>query len=230
MWSENINMTKTPDIGIQYFFTGLPINELITLPLIAAAEAQARMAEVQVQSLLRNCFTLNSDGVYEPILLKMSITRGVLEPGSHPDPRADLIQVTTDFYLPLITIFPFSSLGVEVVNIDFELDVTAQYSTQINPSQADNSNQSNNRNTSNKNRIKLADKDVSSIQMLGQIAPKNKVVSKTDSSEVTVESTRQNAAFSFNITAGPLPLTKGLLSIIDLYTNAITPIDMPEQN
>lgn len=38
------------------------------------------------------------------------------------------------------------------------------------------------------------------------------------------------AAYSIEVTASPMSLTKGLLSLIELYTNAIEPWEMPEEN
>lgn len=199
-------------------FSGLPLDELIIKPLVGAAIAQGRMAKEQVRSLLANCFDYDGHH-YTPKMLKMSVTRGVLEPGSRLD-DADIRQKTSYFNLPLVTIFPFSSLGVETVNIEFDMEVTAQYAVDTD---TDHENASGNNDPD-----RIWRKKNSSIEMLGKIAQKRSSVQNTNEN-VNVNYSggiSGDAVYAIDIKAGPVPLTKGLLNIIDLYTKAITPVEM----
>ncbi|TSE07267.1 DUF2589 domain-containing protein [Aquimarina algiphila] len=211
-------MAKKPKKENQYDFTGSLINELISQPLVAVAKAQSKMAEEQIRSLLDNCFHYNGKH-YKPKMLKMSVTRGVLETGDAINSEPEIQQITTYFSLPLVTIFPFSPLGVETVNIDFNIDVTSQYSVDEDWNHDDFSEE----NTSDINWTKKNP----SVEMLGKIAPKNNMLKNTDTNINTYESNDLNAAYSIGVTAGTLPLTKGLLTIIDVYTKAIEPLEMP---
>src|SRR5271166_2101715 len=105
-------------------FTGLPMDSLIGGPLNAAATANAAMALTQTKFLLDTCFTKTSSGSpavdsYSPILIEMSLIRGVLTPpgsGSPPSTSTDIQQIKTTFNLPLLTIVPLNSLAVETVD------------------------------------------------------------------------------------------------------------------
>lgn len=74
---------------------------------------------------------------YKPVMIMMSLTRGVLMPGSpaiardpnNPDSKdipataAQIQNISTQFDLPLLTLIPLSSLAVDTVNVDFEMEV-----------------------------------------------------------------------------------------------------------
>ena len=199
-------------------FSGLPLNELIIKPLVGAAIAQGRIAEEQVRSLLEYCFYHDGND-YKPKMLKMSVTRGVLEPESLPD-KAEIHQVTSFFNLPLVTIFPFSSLGVETVNIEFDMEVTAQYAvdtdTDIETKKSSGNNDSD----------KIWRKNNPSIEILGKIAQKRSSVQNSSKNLNQSERVNVGPVYAIDIAAGPIPLTKGLLNIIDIYTKAITPVEI----
>ncbi len=199
----------------QYDFSGLPIDELIAKPLLGAVIAQTKMAELQSQSMLKNCFDYNRKTKhYEPKMLKMVLVRGVLTPGLKPGSET-IKEVITYFYLPFITIFPFSPLGVESVNIEFDMEIVSQYSLDTE------------KNSEEGNVNNILSKKSSNVEMLGKIMPRN--VSDTGSGTSASESGSQSFGYSVDVTAGPLPLTQGLLSIIELYTKSITPIEMPKE-
>ena len=70
---------------------------------------------------------------YKPIMITMSLTRGVITPGSAATPAqpaqpAKIQNVKTTFRLPLITIIPINSLGVDNVDINFEMEVKSSFS------------------------------------------------------------------------------------------------------
>ncbi len=194
----------------QYDLSGIPIEELITKPLTAIVDAQGKMAAEQVKLLLQNCFFFNGE-FYEPKVIRMSITRAVIA-DNNKDQQPILEQIVTYFDLPLISIFPLNSLGIDEVNIHFELEVTAQYQTDTQWDDGD---------TDNDQSAYIKAKN-SKIEMLGKVA------TKTVSKQNEMESIETNAAYSVDVVAGPLPLPPGLLTIIEVYTKAIEPTVMPE--
>lgn len=198
-------MAKEMRNSSKYDFAGLPIYDIIGKPLVAVARAQSMMAREQLRSLLETCFYFN--GIcYEPIMLKMMVTRSVLEPSDIPGGTPGITHVTTTFYLPMITIFPINMLGVENVDIDFNIEVTAHYET-----------------------------DTQEEEIEGtpgdwvQARPKTELKAKISSLNTPVSEggTEQShgkehsSAFHINVEAGSIPLTKGLLEIIDIYSKSI---------
>jgi hypothetical protein len=195
-------------------FSGLPIYDIIGKPLIAIARAQSMMAREQLKMILDRCFRFTGEA-YEPIMLKMILTRTVLEPAQVPGGTPHLTHVTTSFYLPLITIFPINTLGIENADIDFSVEVTSQYSTES--EQADISDPENHWATG-----------TGRVEMMGRISPSTNRASEQESARS--HENDQMASFHINVEAGALPLTKGLLQIIDIYTNSIQLSDPQEKN
>lgn len=121
-------------------FSGLPMDSLIGGPLNAAANANAAMAITQTKFLLDTAFKKVVTGsdqtqttTYEPIMITMGLTRGVITPG---DPEATdpvlkdthITNVTTTFNLPNLTILPLNSLGVDSAEGTFEMEVKSSFS------------------------------------------------------------------------------------------------------
>lgn len=193
-----------------YEFTGLPFNDIIGKPLIAVARAQGMMAREQIRSLLDSCFHKH-DGVYEPILLKMTVTRSAVEPGKNLGDAPTLDNITTVFYLPLITIFPINSLAIEHVDLDFSVDIVAQYSIGTHEETAGD----------------FLQQRSSSIEWLGKINRRSAVPASQESEKhITLDG---SASFNINVEAGPLPLPKGLTEIINLYTNSLQVVDLHDK-
>ena len=74
-----------PLVSMAEQFTGLPMQDLIGAPLRAAADANAMMAVTQTQFLLNTAFARTTDATtkldtYAPIMIQMTLTRGVLVP------------------------------------------------------------------------------------------------------------------------------------------------------
>ena len=202
----------------EYDFIGLPIEYLITEPLLAVTKAQNAMAKEQLNLVLEMCFTHN-DGTYEPKVINMTLTRAVIDTESGT-PQID--QIVTQFSLPVISIFPINTLGLDTINIAFEIDVLNQYSvTQSFDSEVDSANISNQKN-------KLDFGENHHVDIWGRVAPKSSSLSNNDSSS-DKDARSSDFGYAVDVVATPLPLTKGMLSIIDLYTSAIEPIEMPTE-
>ncbi|MFN8366743.1 MAG: DUF2589 domain-containing protein [Candidatus Kapaibacterium sp.] len=202
-------MAKEKPQRSNYHFTGLPIYDIIGKPLLAIAKAQSAMAKEQMQSLLNNCF-YRRDNVYEPIMITMVVTRSIVEPGSNLDDEPVVKQVTAYFSLPILTIIPINSLGIENADINFDIEFTSQYSIS---EETDDVTSKKSSTTKSKN-----------VELLGRIgkgtsSPKDVSVSKKYERDIS-------SSFQISVEAGTLPLTKGLLEIIDIYTNAINVVDL----
>lgn len=101
------------------------LTDLVSAPLIAAAEANAKISKTQVDFLLECCFTKNGNS-YAPKMIQMELTRAVVTPAApgDEDQTAKMVDVTTSFNLPLLTIMPLNSLAVNNVDVNFEMDIT----------------------------------------------------------------------------------------------------------
>jgi hypothetical protein len=132
-------MAENALVSMAQQFTGLPMDSLIGAPLNAAANANAAMAVTQTKFILDTCFykteitpsTTSPTYEYKPIMIQMSLTRGVITPGKPeaetPTPPT-ITPVVTTFDLPLITIIPINSLGVDTVDVTFEMEVKSSFS------------------------------------------------------------------------------------------------------
>lgn len=210
-------------------FTGLPMDSLIGGPLNAAANANAAMAVTQTKFMLDTCFTQTAITPattpptynYTPIMIKMSITRGVIQPqnatagGTVPAPI--IVPVTTTFDLPLLTIIPINSLGVDNVEITFEMEVKSSYSDE----QTDTTEKT----------IKAAASFEVKIGW-GPISATVKGSASYDQKDSSTHSTHyqksNSAKYTVMVHAGQLPVPKGVNTIIEAYTLAIEPLIMPK--
>jgi len=217
-----------PLVSMAQQFTGLPMDSLIGGPLNAAANANAAMAVTQTKFMLDTCFkytppdSSKSDdtGSYTPIVIQMSLTRGVIQPqkadtdGTIPPPQIEL--VTTAFNLPLLTIIPINSLGVDNVNVTFEMEVKSSYSDE----QTDESQKT----------IQAAGTFEAKVGW-GPISATIKGSASYDQKDSSTHSThyqRSNSAkYTVLVHAAQLPVPKGVNTIIEAYTNAIQPILLP---
>ncbi|MDC0674527.1 DUF2589 domain-containing protein [Nannocystis radixulma] len=206
-------------------FTGLPMSDLIGAPLLAAAEANNMMAVTQTRFLLDTAFSIKADETtkaetYSPIIIDMKLTRGVLIPAdpTKPDSKATIDQVTTIFSLPLLTILPLNSLAVDNVDITFDMEVKSSYSES----------------TSEATEEKMAAASTFSAKVGFGIFSASVTGSVSyDSAHSTNHDTHyeksNSAKYGVRVHAGQLPLPQGVTTIIQAFTNSITPITMPTE-
>lgn len=94
-------------------FSGLPMEDLIGGPLNAVAKANASMSSVQAKFILDTCFTVEQ-GVRTPVMVKM-----ILSMASVDDTESqDMV-----FQVPLISLLPIYPLGIDSVDVDFNMEV-----------------------------------------------------------------------------------------------------------
>jgi hypothetical protein len=221
-------MAQPPLISMAEQFTGLPMNDLIGAPLIAAAKANNMMAVTQTKFMLDTCFkhiegdsAQNTKESYEPIMITMTLIRGVLVPGvitdQTPEPEPKLEQVETTFELPLLTIIPLNSLAVDEVNITFDMEVKSSFSET----------------TDEKTEKKLSMESSFSAKVgygvfSAEVTGSVRYDSSSSSSRNTHYEKSNSAQYSVRVHAGQLPLPEGVTTIINAFSNSISPITMPE--
>lgn len=190
---------------------GVPVQRLLANPLIAVARAQNMMARTEVQTLLQSCF-IYEDGVYYPIMLELALERVFVEPGDRLHEVATIKEVTTVFSVPMITIFPISSLGVDFIDISFNFEVTAQY--QVNAEFEEAEGQRNGRDASPLN-------PVPEVELVGNILAAQPVTGSGSGS--TSYEWSKSANYQVDVHAEALPLPRGLTILLELYSNSIQP-------
>jgi len=207
-------------------FSGLPMDSLIGGPLNAAAKANSAMALTQTKFLLDTCFSKESNDSgesYKPIMIDMSLDRGVLIPAVIDDKGvettpAKIENVTTSFKLPILTIIPLNSLGVDEISIGFEMEVKSSYGEE-------QSSES----------VKKVAAEASFEAKVGY-GPFSATVkgsasySSEDRDSQSSHYEKSNSAkYTVNVHAAQLPLPKGVTTIIQAFSNAIEPIELKGQ-
>lgn len=202
-------------VSMAQAFSGLPMDSLIGGPLNAAAKANAAMALTQTSFLLDTCFSKKDEKNYEPILISMTLTRGVIQPAEGgKDPI--IKQVQTKFELPILTIIPLNSLAVDNVDISFEMEVKSSFGEDTHEEKS------------------KALKAESSFEAKFGYGPFSATIKgsvsydqKESSSRDTHYQKSNSAKYTVNVHAGQLPLPQGVTTIIDAFTKSIEPIELP---
>ena len=197
-------------------FTGLPMDSLIGGPLNAAAKANSAMALTQTKFILDTCFS-KEDGKegYEPIMINMTLKRGVITPGEKQGDPATIQEVPTTFNLPLLTIIPINSLGVDNVDINFEMEVKSSFGEENSQTQ--------------ETQIK-AETSFEVKVGWGPVSATVKGSASYDHKDSSTHSTHyqksNSAKYTVNVHAGQLPVPKGVNTIIEAFTKAIEPLQL----
>ncbi len=212
-------------LSISQQFSGLPMDALIGGPLNAAADANAKMAITQTKFLLDTCFTpLGKDGKkpekpedivsYSPIMIKMELVRPVIK-NNEGSEKPDIQEARVQFNLPLLTIVPLNSLGVDSVNISFDMEVKSSFSEE----------------SSKENQTKM--KAAASFEAKvgwGPFSVTVKGSASYDSTNTSKESQHykksNSAKYHVDVHAGQLPLPLGVTTIIDAFSKSIEPIKL----
>ena len=173
---------------------------------------------------------------YEPIMIVMSLTRAVITPGvagrapvaaddTTTPPTAMVPEVkpmppiisnfTTAFNLPMLTVVPLSSLGVETVDINFEMEVKSSFSEE--------------ESKTSENQVK-AEASFEAKVGYGPFSVSVKGSASYDHKDSETHNTHyqksNSAKYTVNVHAGQLPLPEGVTTIIKAFTSAIQPITM----
>ncbi|MFN0204386.1 MAG: DUF2589 domain-containing protein [Bacteroidia bacterium] len=182
------NQNNTPDN--QYDATGISIGDFMGASMLSIAKAQAAMSKEQAKAFMATCFT-KKEGTYEPIMLKMVLTRSYLTG------EGAIEQVNAHFNLPLLTLLPVNILGIDNVSLKFNFEVTSQFVEE--------------KSESGKTKVNL----------LGGVGQAD---TQEDSESKMRTDRKSSTAIQVEIQAKPLPLSQGMLSLIDIYTKGIMPV------
>lgn len=203
-------MTGLLSMGQQ--FSGLPMKSLIATPLLAAADANANMARMQVQFMLSTCFDRveeNGQAQMKPKMVTFTATRPVLDKNTG-EKTAD---VDLSFIVPLLTIIPLNSLGVDDVRVNFEMEVKSSNSK-------DSESSSERENSYAADITAKVGYGCFSVEAHASVSGS----SKSSSSQKEHYESSNSARYEVEVHAGQLPLPKGVTTIIDAFAKNIAPI------
>lgn len=184
------------------------IEQVIAAPLEAAAKANSNMAHEQLAFVLKYCFEKTANESYTPRMINLIVTRQEIvesEGGGN-----EIQSFDTTINLPIITIVPLSSLAINKIEIDFNLEVTSM-ETNSESFQASNV------------RADTSQSVNQAVALRGKIGP----TKSTQSNSNRKDQSRSN--LEIKITAGPLPLPNGMLSLIDSFTKQIVPVELKDK-
>ncbi|MES2692613.1 MAG: DUF2589 domain-containing protein [Verrucomicrobiota bacterium] len=222
-------MAEQDLVSMAQAFTGLPMNDLIGGPLMAAAEANNQMAMTQAKYILDTGFSREpseSDPtkfIYRPIMVDMQLKRPVIIPGTgedgKPDPsKTKIMEVETVVSVPLITILPINSLAVDEVDIQFEMEVKSSYGKE----------------TSQETKEKLAAE--SSFEAKFGYGPFSATISgsvaysKESNSASNEKFEKSNSAkYTVHVHASQQPQPAGLRLILEQFAKNIGPYEMGKE-
>lgn len=183
-------------------FSGLPMDALIGAPLIAATEANSKMSQSQMEFLLNTCFENqgNDDDPLKPIMIKMVLTRGVVN-----QKTGNTSSFDTSFTVPLMTFISINTLGVDNVTIHFDMEVKSSF---------DQTTQK-----SSKGSFKG-----SASAKIGFFHFNASVSYDSSKSENTHYQKSNSAKYSVDVHAAQLPIPKGVQTVLEAFTKTIDPL------
>ncbi len=233
-------MSELANIAEQ--FQGLPMDSLIGGPLNAIADANGKMAKSQTQFILESGFNITKKdvvhhewdenewkkvteqlSVYDPIMINLSLSRPSLDENGNQL----LIEELKDgniikravpnaeftIKVPLLSVIPINSLGVQSAEINFEMEVK---------SSSDEKN-------SDSSKTKLdGSATVNASIGWGPFKVSVKGSASYSSEDAKSRDTHyqksNNAKYTVNVKAGQLPLPTGITTILDIYAKNIFPV------
>ena len=105
----------------------LDLELLVSAPLIAASKANEAILKQQTQFILDTCFTVEED-IQTPVMVKMRLSKTSIDFTKLND---ELLLESQDifFQVPLICLIPINSLGVNSIDVDFNVEVSSMKSS-----------------------------------------------------------------------------------------------------
>lgn len=183
-------------------FTGLPIKELISGPLIAAAESQFALANTNLNFVKKIGFKDTSDGsLGTPNILDFKLEQPVIN--RNPDGTSNLTTNEIQVKAPLLGLVPIPSLLIEDVSVEFQMEVTASTN-------------------STEKQDSSAELDIS----VGYWTAKAEFKGKVSSSRENTRSTNQTAKYNIRLNARQQQQTEGMSKLMDIMASCIAPIDL----
>lgn len=202
--AENGQSTFKPQFGAE-----LNIESIIGAPLVAASKANVMMLTGQAQFLLDYCFTkVEGSDLRQPLMIEMLLSQSVVDHTKQPTDPGYISINKMAFQVPLLCLLPLNSLAIDKVDVDFDLEITSvgsySYQSKMNSD------------------MQLVERKA---VLNGRIAPARQSCKTSNGQYDSTLSSRLRV----NIHAGSLPLPKGVLTILDLYTKSIQPVPQTDK-
>lgn len=236
-------MSELANIAEQ--FQGLPMDSLIGGPLNAIADANGKMAKSQTQFILESGFNISKrdvvrqewkDGkwddvkeslaVYDPIMINLSLSRPSLDESGNQllieeyDDNGNMKKVAApnaefSIKVPLLSVIPINSLGVQSAEINFEMEVKS--------SSEEKTAESTTKKTAGEGSFEASmGWGPFKVSVKGSASYSSEDAKSRD----THYQKSNNAKYTVNVKAGQLPLPTGVTTILDIYAKNIFPVSV----
>jgi hypothetical protein len=181
-------------------FVGLPMAELIGVPLAAASDAQLKLAIAQYGFIQSIAFEPGKPGEPKKTkLLEFNLQRPVA------DKEGKITTVNTKVQAPFLGMVPVPSLLIEDVNIEFQMEVSATEKAE------------------EKSESELNTEATAGFDFW-RIKSSVTVKGKVSSSRETTRQTNQTAKYQVRVVARQQHQTEGLSRLMDIMAECVTPL------
>ncbi len=195
-------------------FTGLPMQDLIGGPLMAAADAQVRLANSTAQFIQQVGFRPtdktkpDADGniEFDPATFDVrTVDFKFDQAAGPPDPKTGIVPTeTVSLEVPLLAIVKVPALGIDTVDIIFDMEVK---------------NSESSKSSTDKSGKFSADASVG----WGPFSLKVHVEGSVASHQENPRSTDQSAKYHVEVHAADKGMPEGLARVLDMMNQAIAP-------
>lgn len=182
-------------------FKGLPMRDLIGGPLIAAAEAQEKLASTAWDYYQRIAYETDENGnpTNKTRTLDFELERPVVQDGVVGETAKQTVKA------PFIGLVPIPSLLIDRVDVDFQMEVT------------------------DTNTVKNTTETEASTNISSKWFGVNvQVAGKVSSSRENTRSTDQTAKYQVHVTASQQAPTEGLSKLMDIMASCVEPVPTKE--
>ncbi len=185
------------DNNVASKFSGLPIAELISAPLVAVCDSQKRLAQSAFEFITEVGYSDVENQV--PRLLTFNLERPV-------EGAIETQKIAVN--APFLGLVPLPSLMIDDVQIDFQMEVTTT-ETSTEKSAAELS-------TSVNSSFKFGCFAKGSVSINGKVS----------SSRENTRSTNQTAKYQVHVSARQQPATEGLSRLMDIMAQCVEPVKL----
>jgi hypothetical protein len=203
------------------------MRDLIGGPLMAATEANNQMVMTQTRYMLDTGFNRieeEKDGKktyrYDPIMVNMKLRRPVVSEDldDQGNKKTVITTVESDVEVPILTLMPVPTLGVDKVNITFDMEVKSSYGS------TETTSQDSSLAAQSSFEAKLGYGPFS-LSVKGSVSYSQNQASSSEETRTASNS----ANYHVEVNASKQPMPKGLELILDAYAKNIGPFVVPEE-
>jgi len=185
--------------GIADQFKGLPMSDLISQPLLAAAKAQGQLSNV-TQQFIKDVGLKENNGSFEARSVDFKFKSPVT------DKKGNTTLADNDLSVPLLSIVNVPNLSVKQATVDFTMEVKS--------SSCDTTKSSTDASVSTTAKYKAWWSPVS-VEMTASVA--------TSNSHENVRKTDNSAKYDVHVEARDDGPPEGLMKVLDILNSAIVP-------